>query len=209
MRIAELCRSKLDQHVEQVFQLGRIQAMMAGEDYGIVPYIEDSFPIHCEPLFPHFKRMMIAALSARWLFEKQKPDWAPQLPLCSDDIDKLLRNEDDPRLNLVGYFASSWACMNWDKRHPQFFVYASGVMACPHAPEHIRTDRRLRREFPPTLLTELDHTLCWNTVERTIEFAQQLMRQEEHLYRCGMPADAERMQVVIKHLTGVELVYPD
>ena len=42
----------------------------------------------------------------------------------------------------------------------------------------------------------------------TIEFAQQLIRQEQHLFRCGMPADAERMQVVIKHVTGINEIYP-
>jgi len=208
MRIAELCRSKLEQHVEHVFQLERIRVMMTEEKYGTAPYTDDPFPIHCESLFPHFKRMVVAALSARVSFERQKPRWAPQLPLCSDDIDKLLCDK-DPRFNLVGYFAASWACVNWDQSHPPFFVYASGALACPDTPEHIRTDLRLLTEFPPTLLAELDQTLCWNTVERTIEFARQLMRQEEHLFRCGMPADAERMQVTIKHLTGIELVYPD
>jgi hypothetical protein len=28
------------------------------------------------------------------------------------------------------------------------------------------------------------------------------------LFRCGMPADAERMQVVIKHVTGINEIYP-
>src|SRR5262249_20551305 len=60
----------------------------------------------------------------------------------------------------------------------------------PDTPEHIRTDLRLLQEFPPTLLAELDHTLCWSTFERTLEFTQELMRREEHLQRCGMLADA-------------------
>ena len=76
-------------------------------------------------------------------------------------------------------------------------------MACPDAPEHIRTDPRLLQEFPPTLLAELDQTLCWNTSERTIEFTQQLGRQAQHLYRCGMLADAERLEETIKHVTGI------
>jgi hypothetical protein len=176
--------------------------MLADEDFAVVPYIGDLVPIHCESLFPHFKRMVVAALSARASFERQKPSWAPLLAVSCTDIDALLRYG-DPRLNLVGYFAASWACTNWSRSHPPFFVYAAGVMACLDTPEHIRTHPGLLREFPPTLLAELDETLCWNTCGRTIEFAHQLMRQEEHLFRCGMPADAERMQDVIKHITGI------
>jgi len=62
-----------------------------------VPYLGDRFPVGCEPLFPHYKRMMVAALSARKSFEAQKPRWAPHLPLTSTDIDKLLCDQ-DPRL---------------------------------------------------------------------------------------------------------------
>jgi hypothetical protein len=207
----KLCANEFTAHVERLFESERSRARAAGKKYVNVPFLDDLFPVDCEPLFSHYKRMAVAALSARDSFERQKPSWAPSLPLRSADIDKLFRNVDDPRPGLVGYFAASWACASWGRYHPPFFVYASGAMASPNMPKHIRTDPRLLQEFPPapTLLAKLDQTLCWNTVERTIEFAQQLMRQEEHLQRCGMPADAERMQMAIKHITGVELVYPD
>jgi hypothetical protein len=207
----KLCANEFAVHVERLFESERARALAAGKKCVNVPFLDDSFPVDCKLLSSHYKRTVAAALSARDSFERQKPSWAPSLPLRSADIDKLIRNVDDPRSNLVGYFAASWACASWSKYHPPLFVYASGVMACPDTPKHIRVDARLRREFPPvpTLLAKLDQTLCWNTVERTIEFAQQLMRQEEHLQRCGMPADAERMQMTIKHITGVELVDPD
>ena len=205
----KLCANEFVMHVERLFESERLRALAAGKKYVNVPFLDDLFPVDCEPLFSHYKRMAVAALSARDSFERQKPSWAPSLPLRSADIDRLLCG--DPRLNLVGYFAASWACMNWRRSHPPFFVYASGAMACSSTPKRIRANARLLREFPPapTLLAKLDRNLCWGTCERTIEFAQQLMRQEEHLQRCGMPADAERMQMVIKHITGVELVYPD
>jgi len=167
-----------------------------GKKYATVPYIGDLFLADATFMFPHFKRLVVAALTARALFERQKPPWAPSLPLSGADIDKRLRDE-DPRLNLLGYFGASWACANWGRFHPPFFVYASGVMASPYTPEHIRTDPRLLREFPPTLLAELDHALCWNTGERIIDFAQQIMRQEEHFYRCNMLVDADRMRGII------------
>jgi hypothetical protein len=206
-----LCANEFTAHVERLFELERSRAIAAGKKYVNVPVLDDSFPVDCEFLSSHYKQTVAAALSARDSFERQKPSWAPSLPLRSADIDKLIRNVDDPRPNLVGYFAASWACASWSKYHPIFFVYASGVMASPYAPKCIRTDPRLLKEFPPapTLLAKLDRNLCWNTVERTIEFAQQLMRQEEHLYRCGMLADAERMQMAIKYITGVELIDPD
>jgi hypothetical protein len=205
----KLCANEFTAHVERLFESERLRALAAGKKYVTVPFLDDSFPVDCEFLSSHYKRTVAAALSARDSFERQKPSWAPSLPLRSADIDKLFC--EDPRLTLVGYFASSWACASWSKYHPPLFIYASGVMACSNTPKHIRTDARLLREFPPapTLVAKLDQTLCWNTVERTIEFAQQLMRQEEHLFRCGMLADAERMQMAIKHITGVELVDPD
>jgi hypothetical protein len=202
MPIVELCSSELEQHVDQVFELGRIQAILAKKEYATMPYLDDLFLVDAEFMFPYYKRLMVAALTARASFEKQKPPWSPSLPLSGNDIKKLLRDA-DPRLNLVSYFAGSWACASWSKFHPAFFVYASGVMAWPYTPEHIRTDPKLLQDYPPTLLAELDHALCWNTGERIIEFAQQLMRQEEHFYRCGMLADAARMRGIIEQITGI------
>jgi hypothetical protein len=185
-----------------MFESRRLQAVMAEEKYATVPYIGDRFRVDNKPLFPHYKRMVTAALLACQSYERQKPSWSPSLPLCSFGISELLRHG-DPRLSLVGYFASSWACANWSKSHPPFFVYASGVMACPNTPECIRTDPRLLREFPPTLVTELDQALCWNTFERTLEFTQQLMRQTEHLLHCDMPTEAERLEEAVKQITGI------
>jgi hypothetical protein len=200
--IAKLSASELESHVEQVFELGRIQAILAEKEYATVPYLGDLFLVDAKFMFPYYKRLMVAALTARASFERQRPHWSPSLPLSDNNIKKLLRDA-DPRLNLVSYFAGSWACANWSKSHPQLFVYAAGAMASPYTPEHIRTDPKLLRDYPPTLLAELDHALCWNTGERTIEFAQQLMRQEEHFYRCGMLADAARMRGIIKQITGI------
>jgi hypothetical protein len=207
--LAKLCASKLEQHVDRVFELERVKAMMADEDVAAAPYTGDPVPIFCETLFPHIKRTIIAALRARELFDRQRPSWAPRLPLASADIDVLLGDK-DPRINLIGYFAASQACSNWSRSHPPFFVYAAGVMACEHTPEHIRTDSRLLKEFRPTLLAELDQTLCWNTDERIIEFTQHLGHRAQHFCRCGLLADAERMEETIKQLAGInETVIPD
>ena len=80
MRITELCASKLEQHVERLLAVGRLQAIAAGEKFATVPYLDDRCPVD-ELLFPHFRRMVVAALLARKSFEQQKPSGAPALPL--------------------------------------------------------------------------------------------------------------------------------
>jgi hypothetical protein len=148
MTRVELCGSQLEQHVERLFAAERLKAVVAGKKYAIAPYIDDQFPVHCEPLFPHYKRMMVAALSARKKFRETGPLWAPELPLASSEYEKMIRDKDS-RIALVGFFANSLACANGSKFHPLFYVYAAGAMECPDTPEHIRNDPQLRKEFPP------------------------------------------------------------
>jgi len=199
--LAELCGSQLEQHVEKLFAVARLQADMAGEKFGIVPFTNDQFPLNAESLFPHYKRMMLAALRARKKFRETGPSWAPELPLASSDYEKMICSGDS-RTALVGFFANSLACANWGS-HPLFFVYASGAMACEYTPEHIRNDPRLREEFSPCELQELDENLCWGAFDRTLEFTQQLMRKTEHLFHCGMLEEAARMEDIIKQITGI------
>jgi hypothetical protein len=78
-------------------------------------------------------------------------------------------------------------------------------MACESAPTHIRTDPKLLKEFSPRELPGIDQGLIWGLSNRTLEFAQQLMRSEEHLRRCGMVEDAKRMRAVIQQITGAKL----
>jgi hypothetical protein len=208
MTLVELCGSQLEQHVERLFAAERLKAVVAGKKYAIAPYIDDQFPVHCEPLFPHYKRMMVAALSARKKFRETGPLWAPELPLASSEYEKMIRDKDS-RIALVGFFANSLACANWSKFHPLFYVYAAGAMECPDTPEHIRNDPQLRKEFPLCELQELDENLCWGAFDRTLEFTQQFMRRTEHLFHCGMLEEAARMEDIIKRITGIHEIYPD
>jgi len=45
--------------------------------------------------------------------------------------------------------------------HPSIFVYGSGVMAHPCAPDHVRNDPELRCEFPARELPGLCSRLVW------------------------------------------------
>ena len=53
MRITELSRSKLESHVEQVFELERIRAVLAEKEYATVPYLDDLFLLNAEFMFPY------------------------------------------------------------------------------------------------------------------------------------------------------------
>jgi hypothetical protein len=107
-------------------------------------------------------------------------------------------------LKILVAVIESHACANWGI-HPMFRDYACGLMACEHAPEHIRTDPTLLQEFPRRPLEGLDQSLCWNTIGRIFDFTQQLMKNEENWRRCGMADDAKWMRGVIEQLVGVKL----
>jgi hypothetical protein len=103
----------------------------------------------------HLLPYVCAALCAREQFRRTAPPWAPLLPLRDEDCDELV-NDDDRRLNLVGYYCSSMRHAEWDyQQHPPFAVFASGLLAYPSTPGPIRNDRELQREFPPLRLKGL------------------------------------------------------
>src|SRR5215472_5647000 len=190
----------IEQHVEVAFE---VQGMMAGleeKQFARLPYLNDPYDLECKTLIPHYRRQVRAALAAREWFRQHAPPWAPELPLSSSDIGKLVRSK-SPAIALVGYFAASLAACNWDfKNHPTFQIYAAGVMASPSASDHLKKDLKLLREFPPRELPGLDQGFIWGLSNRTVEFTQQLMRSEEHLRRCGMAEAAKQMRAVLQQI---------
>jgi hypothetical protein len=113
------------------------------------------------------------ALVASVRFHTDKPPWAPALPLQLDDIEAY-ENDDDNRVNLVGYYAGSLRGENWSPDHPGFAAFASGLLACPHAPDYLREDHSLKQEFPPQRLAGLcDGRLYWRSAE-TLAWDRQL-----------------------------------
>jgi hypothetical protein len=96
-----------------------------------------------------------AALCARERFRQDAPAWAPTLPLRAEDCAEL-ENDGSTRLNLVGYYGSSLREANWDYQGTRdFAVFASGLLAYKHSPDHLRHDRALLQEFPPRRLKGL------------------------------------------------------
>jgi hypothetical protein len=112
-------------------------------------------------------------LIAAETFHQQKPVWAPGLPLCVEDCEKL-ENTDDHRLNLVGYYSSSLRHTYWDEHHPRFPKFAAGLLAHERAPRELRTDCELLREFPPCRLDDLNDELVWCSPEQLAQDRQML-----------------------------------
>jgi hypothetical protein len=89
------------------------------------------------------------------------------LPLREDECE-VLRDADDPRLNLVGFYGASLRSVNFDyEAHPRFPAFASGLMDYEHAPLELHNDSRLRAEFPPKRLVGLaDGWMVWRSAEQ-------------------------------------------
>jgi hypothetical protein len=100
------------------------------------------------------------ALDAKVWFNEYGPDWAKPLPMGQECI-ALLRARG--ALHLLGLYAISLERAEFDYRiHPPIDVFASGVMAHPHAPDHVRYDPELQAEFPARELPGLCNRLVWS-----------------------------------------------
>ena len=194
---------KLERHVTGLFDMVRLKAEAAGEEFCRAPYTEERIWIRGEAAFPLLTRGICLALVARESFRQDAPLDVPELPLAADEYEKLISSKSS-KFAVVGYFGRSWACANWGP-HPTFRDYVCGLMACEHTPASIRGDPKLLKEFPPKPLAGLDQALCWGTRDRIFDFTQQLMRAEESWRRCGMADDAKWMRGVLERIMRVEL----
>src|SRR5262245_60955154 len=107
-----------------------------------------------------------AALTARERFRQDALGW-PVLPLHEREIEEM-EESDCPRAKLVGLFAFSLSSQLWNyDLHPRFDTYVSGLMAYKHAPDEIRNNRALQREFPARALPGLcDGVLYWRNAQQ-------------------------------------------
>ena len=128
-----------------------------------VPFIGGLYVAGLDPDYPLLPPVC-AALRAREQFRQDAPSWTYQpLPLRAEVCDELV-NADNTRLQVVGLYGYSWRCTDWDRKHPTFRRFCSGLLAYEHTPDRLRDDRELRREFPPRPLKGLcDGELYWRS----------------------------------------------
>jgi hypothetical protein len=178
-RLTEVCARELENHLEGLFATTRKLSPTLRE----TPVIGGVFIADLD--HSCLLTQVCAALCAREKFRQSAPDWAPDLPLRQKDCDEL-ENSDSTRLNLVGLFGSSLRFAYWDQTHPPFDVYASGALADPAAPDDIRNDLSLQREFPPRPLAGLcDGELVWRSPE--------MLAQHRHMQALCAAADARSL----------------
>jgi hypothetical protein len=120
------------------------------------------------PVDPCLYERVYMAMAAREQFHQDKPAWAPELPLHGNAI-AAMKYDDRPQMQTVGLYADSLAAeYRWDyELHPPFAVFVSGLMAYSSAPDEIRADPMLQREFPPRPLDGLcGGLLYWRSPEK-------------------------------------------
>ena len=133
-RLIEACAYALERHLEMLFEnpvkipgTGMCELPVIGNLF--VPDLEDR---------SQFLPMIVAALAARERFRQEAPE-GPILPLRQEDCEEMM-NDDRPRLQAVGLFGDSWRYAGWDKRHPCFARFCSGLMAYESTPDPICND---------------------------------------------------------------------
>jgi hypothetical protein len=148
--LTKLCAATF---VAELFDQAEKRAALRGTTITRAPVLEFMFDSWDDRRSDRVRRLACNALAA--CERKDRPSWAPDLPVSCDELDSL---PDDLTLRtlLVHEFALSQRHHNWDPQHPCFRDYARSAMAHTYAPDKIlRPDPELRREFPPEPLIEL------------------------------------------------------
>jgi len=113
---------------------------------------------------PCLRQRVIRAIMTREKFRRAMPTW-PELPLYDADCEAM-RNADNVRLNVLGYYRGSLHGEGWDHRHPRFVRFVGALLASERTPDEIRNDVDLRRQFPPCEVDGFDdESLVWRIPE--------------------------------------------
>jgi hypothetical protein len=158
-RFLEVCAREFATHAKLMFDTA---PRIPGTGMAEIPVIGGPFLLGME-VPPVLYERVCMAMGARERFDREAPGW-PTLPLHEKDIESL-KNDDTPRLAVVGYYADSLAAVYWDYLlHPRLDAFCAGLLACEYAPDNIRNDPALLQEFPPRELEGLcDGQLYWRS----------------------------------------------
>jgi hypothetical protein len=210
MHVDDLIRLGADKYVkkaDELFEAARRQAITNGTIKACVPRLGWSCYLPGgEELITAYKHSLCRALAADDWFEQHKPSWAPKSSLSRAAHGKL-DCDDDIRFHFLDCYEFSLSGVDYDYLiHPPFYCYACGIMASAHAPDYLRTNSDLIKEFSPRLLEGLDQVLRWNTFEMISQRRQVLMRHRDHWHSRGITDEDEDMQEIERDIA--ELSYP-
>jgi hypothetical protein len=108
------------------------------------------------------KEVARRALAAQRRFARIKPADTSDLPIHRAERARMKTIGGESWI--VAEYAASLELKGYDAdRHPNFTAYAAGIMASPLAPEFIRQNEELLRQFPPRALAGLGPGMVWNS----------------------------------------------
>ena len=117
-----------------------------------------------DPIEQQKKEARDALLAREWFAIVGPKDMQP-LPISDEEIEdrKYAWDSKHPALGYIGScFGYSVRANGHDlKSHPSFEAFARGVMASEHAPDFVKNDEALRKQYPPWPLAGLGPALVW------------------------------------------------
>jgi hypothetical protein len=175
-KLIEVCANEFERHLKNLFETA---SPIPGTGTKEIPVIGGAF-LPSPNLPSCLYERVYRALCSREQFHRDKPVWAPPLPLHEKTIAAMEVASSTP-LRLVGHYAFSLRKSDWHYEiHPDFRSYACGLMHYRATPDRIRNNRELQREFPPNELMGLqDGALHWRSF-------QQIIRDRENLARSAV-----------------------
>jgi hypothetical protein len=173
IRFAEASALELERTLERLFENPKI--IPGTSRLAEIPVVGGQYITSLDRTVPMLRVCRALAADAKFRQETSLP-----LPLRQQDCDALI-NDDDPKVVVVGHYASSQRGEYWHPEHPSFTAFARGLMAYRHTPIKIRNNRELLWQFPPVRLKGMcDGRLDWRSPETLAEDRLNDRRVAEH-----------------------------
>jgi len=183
--LTQLCEAEFAQHVDKLFDREVRQVLARGDAIGLTPVLETIFDATDKASIAKAKGEGCRALAACEWHRKCAPRWAEKLPISQTDLNKNWRELSPQQMLLLG-FGSSLQFLGWHyNQHPPFPIYAAGVLAYDFAPDELRNDLELIKEFRPRPLAGIDRFLRYNTPAMIAHQRHELLRALQDRHRNG------------------------